>query len=110
MTNLVKCDHVLTMVMLYYTKAWKSTLPCFWTIVLTWQANILLTLLNYGITIINAHKSMLLPWHMSKNMPIPCSFFTPFVHSYARKASERIHPSLTACVHDIAQYIHCTTV
>ncbi len=27
--------------------------------------------------------------------------FTPFVHSYARKASERIHPSLTACVHDI---------
>ncbi len=27
--------------------------------------------------------------------------FTLFVHSYARKASERIHPSLTACVHNI---------
>ncbi len=106
LTNLVKCDQVLTTVMLYYTKAWKKysiiMLPRFWTIVLTWQVNILRTLLNYGITIIHAHKSMLLPWHMSKNMPIPCSFL--------HRLYTAMQESTPLWLHVCTIYTYCTTV
>ncbi len=67
-------------------------IPCFWTIVLTWQLNILWTLLNYGITIIHAHKSMLLP----------CSFYT--VCTQLCKKSIRENPPISDCM--CAPYIH----